>query len=109
MGHQGIGISFGGRIINAPTLMHGKTSQIIHSGIGIYKSLPQYFEAGRYHSLVVERSSLPAELEITSETEDGTIMGLKHKSLPIEGIQFHPESVLTPLGKDLIKNWMELC
>lgn len=107
LGHQGIGISFGGRIVNAPTLMHGKTSEVLHNGNGIYKGLPQKFEAGRYHSLVVERDSLPEELEITSETEDGVIMGVKHRSLNIEGIQFHPESVLTPLGKDLIKNWVE--
>lgn len=107
LGHQGIGISFGGKITNAPTLMHGKTSEVLHNGKGIYKGLPQNFEAGRYHSLVVDRESLPEELEITSETEDGVIMGVKHKSLPIEGIQFHPESILTPLGKELIKNWVE--
>lgn len=107
LGHQGIGISFGGKIINAPTLMHGKTSEIIHNGKGVYKSLPQKFEAGRYHSLVIDKTSLPEVLEITSETEDGVIMGVKHKSFPIEGIQFHPESILTPLGKDLIKNWLE--
>ena len=107
LGHQGIGISFGGKIINAPTLMHGKTSEIIHNEKGIYKSLQQKFEAGRYHSLVIERSSLPEALEITSETEEGVIMGVRHKSFQIEGIQFHPESILTPLGKDLIKNWLE--
>lgn len=107
LGHQGIGISFGGKIVNAPALMHGKTSEIIHNEKGIYKSLPQKFEAGRYHSLVIDRNSLPEVLEITSETEEGVIMGVKHKSFPIEGIQFHPESILTPLGKDLIKNWLE--
>ena len=107
LGHQGVGISFGARITNAPTLMHGKTSEVIHNGKGIYKDLPQKFEAGRYHSLVIDRNLLPEELEITSETEDGVIMGVKHRSYPIEGIQFHPESVLTPLGKELIKNWVE--
>lgn len=107
LGHQGIGISFGGKIVNAPTLMHGKTSEIVHNEKGIYKALPQKFEAGRYHSLVIDRNSLPEVLEITSETKEGVIMGVKHKIFPIEGIQFHPESILTPLGKDLIKNWLE--
>lgn len=107
LGHQGIGISFGAVISNAPSLMHGKTSEIVHNGSGIYNGLPQNFEAGRYHSLIIKKESLPDVLEITSETKEGVIMGIRHKTFPIEGIQFHPESVLTPLGKDLIKNWIE--
>lgn len=108
LGHQGIGISFGGKVVKAPFLMHGKTSEIIHNGEKIYKGLPQKFQAGRYHSLVIDRDSLPADLTITAETEDGVIMGVRHKNFPIEGIQFHPESVLTPQGESLIKNWLAL-
>lgn len=108
LGHQGIGISFGGKIVNAPTLMHGKISQINHDEKNIYKNIAQKFDAARYHSLVVDRVSLPNELEITSETDDGVIMGLRHKELPIEGIQFHPESILTKVGDQLIKNWLGL-
>jgi anthranilate synthase/aminodeoxychorismate synthase-like glutamine amidotransferase len=108
LGHQGIGYCFGGKIINAPCLMHGKSSSIIHDGKNIYKNIPQKFQAGRYHSLIVDRESLGEELTVTAETEDGIIMGLRHKSFPIEGIQFHPESILTPEGEKLIKNWIEL-
>ncbi|MBU0560808.1 MAG: aminodeoxychorismate/anthranilate synthase component II [Bacteroidetes bacterium] len=108
LGHQGIGISFGGKIVSAPTLMHGKTSCVHHDGRTIYKSIPQNFSAGRYHSLVIERDSLPVVLEITSESDDGVIMGVRHKTFPIEGIQFHPESILTDEGENLIKNWLEL-
>ncbi|MFA3784192.1 aminodeoxychorismate/anthranilate synthase component II [Melioribacteraceae bacterium 4301-Me] len=108
LGHQGIGISFGGKIINAPSLMHGKTSLIKHDGKTIYKNLPQNFQAGRYHSLVIDRETLPDELIVTSESEDGVIMGVRHKTYPIEGIQFHPESILTPEGENLIKNWLAL-
>lgn len=108
LGHQGIGITFGGKITHAPTLMHGKTSLIDHDNKAVYKSIPQKFEAGRYHSLVIDRNSLPDELEITATTDQDVIMGVRHKTYPIEGIQFHPESVLTPLGKYIIKNWLEL-
>jgi len=108
LGHQGIGYSFGGKIINAPTLMHGKTSKVYHDGKSIYKDIPQGFDAGRYHSLVVDREILPKCFEITSQTVDGVIMGIRHKEFPIEGIQFHPESVLTEEGVNLIKNWVEL-
>lgn len=108
LGHQGVGFSFGANIIKAPTLMHGKTSVILHDEKTIYKNIPQRFLAGRYHSLVIDRNSLPGDLLITSETEDGIVMGVRHKNFPIEGIQFHPESVLTPDGEILIKNWLAL-
>jgi anthranilate synthase/aminodeoxychorismate synthase-like glutamine amidotransferase len=108
LGHQAIATSFGGNIINAPYLMHGKSSEIIHDGKTIYKNIPQNFSAGRYHSLIVERDSLPNILEITSQTNDGIIMGIRHKEFPIEGIQFHPESIMTIEGKNIIKNWIEL-
>ena len=108
LGHQAIGYSFGGKIIKAKNIMHGKTSKIKHDNKTIFKDVSPNFEATRYHSLIVERKSLPEELEISSETEDGTIMGLRHKHLPIEGIQFHPESILTIEGKKIIKNWLEL-
>lgn len=108
LGHQGIGFAFGAKIIKAPMLMHGKTSNILHDGKMIYKNLPQKFQAGRYHSLIIERESLPDDLLISSQTEDGIIMGVRHKKYPVEGIQFHPESVLTPDGESLIKNWLAL-
>lgn len=105
LGHQAIGEVFGGNVVYAPSLMHGKTSQIHHDGKGIYSHIPQDFTATRYHSLVVEKSSLPDCLEINSETTDGVIMGMRHKEYPIDGIQYHPESVLTLEGPKLIKNW----
>ncbi len=106
LGHQGIGISFGAKVTNAPELMHGKISEINHNNSGLYKNIPQRFEAGRYHSLVIDKSTLPTILEITSTTSDGIIMGVRHKEYPIEGIQFHPESILTKEGSNLIKNWI---
>jgi anthranilate synthase/aminodeoxychorismate synthase-like glutamine amidotransferase len=108
LGHQGIGLTFGGKVVYAPSLMHGKSSRIKHDGKAIYQSVPQDFEAARYHSLVIERKSFPDVLEITAETSDGIIMGVRHKKYPIEGIQYHPESVLTDQGENLIKNWMLL-
>jgi anthranilate synthase/aminodeoxychorismate synthase-like glutamine amidotransferase len=108
LGHQGIAISFGGKVIHAPSLMHGKSSNIIHDGIGIYERVPQNFEAGRYHSLVIDLGTLPSSLKITAETADGIIMGVRHTEFPIEGIQYHPESVLTHEGEIIIKNWMAL-
>ena len=108
LGHQGIGICFGARIINAPVLMHGKTSKVLHDGKTIYKGIQQKFNAGRYHSLIIDKDSLNGELEITSYTQDGLIMGVRHKSYPIEGIQFHPESILTHEGESIIKNWLNL-
>jgi anthranilate synthase/aminodeoxychorismate synthase-like glutamine amidotransferase len=106
LGHQAIGAAFGGRIVRAPKVMHGKTSEIFHRGAGVFAGLPNPFIATRYHSLIVERSSLPTVLEITAETEDGIIMGIRHRELEVEGVQFHPESILTPVGKDLLANFL---
>jgi anthranilate synthase/aminodeoxychorismate synthase-like glutamine amidotransferase len=106
LGHQAIGAAFGGKVIRAPKLMHGKTSDIAHDGKTIFRGLPEPFTATRYHSLIVERKSLPAELEISAETDDGTIMGLRHRKFRVEGVQFHPESVLTSAGFDLLKNFL---
>ena len=106
LGHQCIGEVFGGRIVRAEQVMHGKTSSVSHDGRGVMAGLPDPFEATRYHSLVVERSSLPDVLEITAETPDGVIMGLRHRTLPIEGVQFHPESILTSVGKELLANFL---
>jgi anthranilate synthase/aminodeoxychorismate synthase-like glutamine amidotransferase len=106
LGHQCIGEVFGGAIIRAPELMHGKTSWIHHGGEGILAGLPDPFEATRYHSLVVDRDSLPGGLEITAETDDGTIMGLRHREFPVVGVQFHPESILTRHGPQLMANFL---
>lgn len=108
LGHQAIGEAFGGEVIPAPRLMHGKTSMIFHDEKTIYKGLPRPFEATRYHSLIVRREGLPAVLEISAETREGEIMGIRHKSFPVEGVQFHPESILTKVGKDLLKNFLAL-
>ena len=108
LGHQAIGAAFGGKIIRAPKLFHGKTSQIRHDGSGVFRGLPNPFTATRYHSLIVERKSLPAELQVTAETDDDIIMGLQHRQYPLMGVQFHPESVLTDSGKQLLKNFLSL-
>ena len=108
LGHQAIGHAFGGRDVRAGRIMHGKTSPILNDGRTIFKGLPSPFPAGRYHSLLVERESLPDCLEVSAETEEGEIMGLRHKEYPIEGIQFHPESILTPGGKRIIRNFLKL-
>jgi anthranilate synthase/aminodeoxychorismate synthase-like glutamine amidotransferase len=108
LGHQAIGDAFGGRVIRAEKIMHGKTSEIHHDGKTIFRDLPQDFPATRYHSLIVERKSLPAELEISAETEDGTIMGLRHRKMKVEGVQFHPESVLTDAGYRLLQNFLSV-
>ena len=105
LGHQAVGAAFGGQIVRAPRLMHGKVSMIAHDGTGVFAGLPNPFQATRYHSLIVERSSLPSDLEITAEA-DGLVMGLRHRSLPVEGVQFHPESILTPTGNDLLANFL---
>lgn len=107
LGHQSIGQAFGGKIVHAKQLMHGKTSQIYHTGKGVFAGLPSPFRATRYHSLVIERESLPEELEITAWTEDGEIMGVRHKALPIEGVQFHPESILTEYGHEMLANFLK--
>jgi anthranilate synthase component II len=107
LGHQALGQAFGGRVVRAPRLMHGKTSQVRHDGGTLFVGLPDPFTATRYHSLVVERESLPACLEVSAWTDDGVIMGLRHKQLPLEGVQFHPESILTTTGKALLGNFLE--
>jgi anthranilate synthase/aminodeoxychorismate synthase-like glutamine amidotransferase len=107
LGHQSIGQVYGGRVIRAPEPMHGKTSPIQHQGQGVFQGLPVPFQANRYHSLIVERSTLPDVLEITAYTEDGLIMGLRHRHYPVEGVQFHPESIMTPVGKDLLRNFLQ--
>ena len=106
LGHQSIGQAFGGRIVHAQTLMHGKTSQVSHNGVGVFAGLPSPYRATRYHSLVIERASCPDCLDITAWTDDGEIMGVKHKTLAIEGVQFHPESIMTEHGHQLLKNFL---
>ncbi len=108
LGHQSLGEVFGGKVVRAPVLMHGKTSPIHHAGQGVFKDLPKPFEATRYHSLIVEREELPNCLEVTAWTEDGLIMGLRHKTLPqLQGVQFHPESIMTLAGHDLLRNFLQ--
>jgi para-aminobenzoate synthetase component 2 len=107
LGHQAIGYAFGGKVVRAPALMHGKTSRIHHDSKTIFRKLPQDFVATRYHSLIVQRKGLPRELEISAET-DGLIMGLRHRKLPLEGVQFHPESVLTEVGMQILRNFLAL-
>jgi anthranilate synthase component 2 len=106
LGHQAIGQAFGGRIVHAKTLMHGKVSRIHHAGKGVFRGLPTPYDATRYHSLAIEPQSCPQELEVTAWTEDGEIMGVRHRSLPIEGVQFHPESILTEHGHALLRNFL---
>jgi para-aminobenzoate synthetase component 2 len=108
LGHQAIGQAFGGKVIRAPSLMHGKTSEICHDSATIFQSLPYRFKATRYHSLIVETDTLPAVLEISATTPDGVIMGLRHRRFPVEGVQFHPESVMTEHGKALLTNFLKL-
>jgi anthranilate synthase component 2 len=109
LGHQAIGVAYGGRIVRARAIMHGKTSPIEHDGKGLFVDLPLPFEATRYHSLVIEDSSCPAVLDVTARTADGEIMGLRHRELPVEGVQFHPESILTGVGKALLRNFLVHC
>lgn len=106
LGHQAIGEAFGGRVVRAPAPVHGKPAVVGHDGRSIFAGLPERFNVGRYHSLIVERESLPACLEVSAETRDGIIMGLRHRELPVEGVQFHPESVLTEGGKLLLENFL---
>lgn len=107
LGHQSIGQAFGGRIVHAKQLMHGKVSAIEHTGAGVFRGLPRPFQATRYHSLVIERESLPGCLEVTAWTDDGEIMGVRHRTLAVEGVQFHPESILTEHGHQLLRNFLE--
>ena len=109
LGHQAIGAAFGGKVSRAPELLHGKTSQVQHKNEGVFKDLKSPFRATRYHSLAIETPSVPEELLVTATTESGVIMGVKHKAAPIEGVQFHPESVLTEGGHRLLANWLETC
>jgi len=106
LGHQAIGQAFGGTVVRNVRIVHGKASPVLHGGAGLYAGLPSPFQAGRYHSLVVRREDLPAALEVTSWTAEGEIMGLRHRSLEVEGVQFHPESILTEAGKPLLANWL---
>lgn len=108
LGHQAIGEAYGGKIVHAPTLMHGKTSEIAHDGKGIFAGIENPFAATRYHSLVVDPKTLPEVLEVSARTQDGVIMGLRHKTLAVEGVQFHPESILTTAGMKLLDNWLKL-
>ncbi len=107
LGHQAIGEAFGGKIIHAQQLMHGKTSPVFHKDVGVFRGLPNPITCTRYHSLAIERASLPNCLEITAETEDGEIMGVRHKTLPVEGVQFHPESILTEQGHQMLDNFLK--
>jgi len=108
LGHQSIGAAFGGEIVRAPRLMHGKTSMVFHDGRTIYEELPNPFEATRYHSLIIRRETLPDCLDVTAWTDWGEIMGVRHKDFIVEGVQFHPESILTGVGKDLLRNFLNL-
>jgi anthranilate synthase/aminodeoxychorismate synthase-like glutamine amidotransferase len=108
LGHQALGQAFGGRVVRAPTLMHGKTSPIHHDGRTVFAGLPDPFTATRYHSLIVDRESVPECLEVSAWTVGGIVMGLRHRTLPLEGVQFHPESILTTAGKDLLRNFLRL-
>jgi len=108
LGHQSIGEAFGGDVIRAPYLMHGKTSMIHHDGRTVFAGLPNPFEATRYHSLIIKRETMPAVLEVSAWTDDGVVMGVRHKRLKVEGVQFHPESILTNAGKDLLRNFLKL-
>ena len=106
LGHQVIGVVFGGNVVRAPQPVHGKTTEVVHQGDGLYTDLPQPFTAGRYHSLIVEESSLPECLEVTARNEENLIMGLRHRQFNVQGVQFHPESILTPLGNKLLANFL---
>jgi len=107
LGHQAIGMAYGGTITHAPSLMHGRTSLVRHGGSPLYANVPSPFEATRYHSLVIDRAGLPESLSITSETDDNIIMGVRHRTFPVEGVQFHPESILTTHGIQILRNWLE--
>jgi anthranilate synthase component 2 len=107
LGHQALGAAYGGTVSRAPTVMHGKLSQIHHQGSGVFKDLPAPFTATRYHSLIVQGDDLPDDLEVTAWTDDGLIMGLRHRTFPVQGVQFHPESIMTDHGKQLLRTFLE--
>ncbi|MGM0506652.1 MAG: anthranilate synthase component II, partial [Bacteroidota bacterium] len=109
LGHQAIGQAYGARVVHAPKLMHGKTSRMDHDGKGVFQNAPQGFDATRYHSLVLDPESIPEDLLVTARSEDGVIQGVRHRSHPVEGIQFHPESILTLAGPQLVVNWLGMC
>jgi anthranilate synthase/aminodeoxychorismate synthase-like glutamine amidotransferase len=109
LGHQAIGHVYGGDVVSAPQLMHGKTSFITHKDTGVFTGLPSPLEATRYHSLVIDRATMPNELLITAESADGTVMGVRHRDVDVEGVQFHPESILTTAGHDLLRNFLARC
>ncbi|MCA9513125.1 MAG: aminodeoxychorismate/anthranilate synthase component II [Myxococcales bacterium] len=109
LGHQAIGVVYGGRVVRARSIMHGKTSRIEHDGKGVFRGLPQGFEATRYHSLVIEEATWPPALVVSARSEDGEVMGVRHRELPVEGVQFHPESILTSAGKALLGNFLARC
>lgn len=109
LGHQAVGAAYGGKIVHAPSLMHGKTSMIDHDGTGVFAGLPNPFVATRYHSLTIDPATLPAAFEVTATSSDGVIQGIRHRELPIEGVQFHPESILTVHGKELLANFLRSC
>lgn len=109
LGHQAIGVAFGATVSRAPELLHGKTSQVHHTGVGVFNSIPTPFTATRYHSLAVEPATISKDLEVTGKTESGVVMSMRHKTLPIEGVQFHPESVLTEHGHLMLANWLTQC
>ncbi|MEZ4216824.1 MAG: aminodeoxychorismate/anthranilate synthase component II [Myxococcota bacterium] len=109
LGHQAIGVVYGGRVVRARSIMHGKTSRIEHDGKGVFRGLPQGFEATRYHSLVIEEATWPPALVVSARSEDGEVMGVRHRELPVEGVQFHPESILTSAGKALLANFLARC
>jgi len=108
LGHQAIGEIFGGKVVAAPSLVHGKITNVLHDGKTIFRGLPRPFPAARYHSLVVDPNSVPEQLEVSANTSDGVVMGLRHKHLPVEGVQFHPESILTQAGPQLLRNFLEM-
>ena len=107
LGHQAIGQAFGAKVVRAKVVMHGKTSPVFHDGRTIFRSIPNPFEGGRYHSLILERESIPEVFQVSAWTEDGEVMGIRHREYPIEGVQFHPESILTPVGKRILRNFFE--
>lgn len=109
LGHQAIGVAFGATVSQAPELLHGKTSQVVHKKVGVFADIPSPFTATRYHSLAIERATIPKEISITGETDSGVVMAIQHRTLPIEGVQFHPESVLTEHGHKLLANWLTHC